>query len=144
MKCAFRINIATARFFIDFEKKKVLRIHSVKMSGAMYAAVKHRDIATNADQRVSCDHFGFSVHSKRKGMGGGRGGWDRNPSLTVHNNPSRTRTSVITGCFFANLSSTAIDIATDRWFKISNVTLRPYNSSRMNEAPLMRKNAQNS
>ena len=33
-----------------------------------YAVVKHRDIATNVDQEVSCDHFGVPVVNVR-GMG---------------------------------------------------------------------------
>lgn len=116
------------------------------MSGAMYAAVKHRDIATNADQRVSCDHFGFSVHSKRKGLEGGADGIETHHSLstTIRAGRAHQLSLAASSATDANLSSTAIDIVTDRWFKISNVTLRACNSFRMNEAPLMRKNAQNS
>lgn len=77
----------------------------------MYAAIKHRDIANERGSegfRVTTSAFPCMVNAKGRGKGGR---WDRNPSLTVHNNPSGTRTSVITGRFFgnANLSSTAID-----------------------------------
>jgi len=64
-------------------------------------------------------YFGILVRSKREG-----GGWDRNPSLTVYNNPSRTRISVITGGFFDNGRKferycNRYRKQINRWFKIS-------------------------